>query len=274
MWSNGQSVVYTQCLFLEGLGLSVHTINQVHYSITTFATVCSDTWNVIVQSRLCLTGSLSPLRRGHPRGSKEALEGKNCAEGSLCCGHSRRNPKHTCKKCIHSFLRQMTLSLVINFTLIPFTWPPWWLKNLPARQETQVQSLSQEDPLEKGMATHSSILGWRIPRTEEPGGLQSTVPGGHKEWDTTEWLTLSSTPYHSHAHYQEIIFNAPCFIPESLSITKSQALLGRSSFLSATVVETASCLSQSIFPCALWALTLFSLKDCICCLPLAERDGW
>ena len=40
-------------------------------------------------------------------------------------------------------------------------------------QETQVQSLGQEDPLEKGMATHSSILGWRIPRTEEYGGLQS-----------------------------------------------------------------------------------------------------
>ena len=40
-------------------------------------------------------------------------------------------------------------------------------------QETQVQSLDQENPLEKGMATHSSILAWRIPWTEEPGGLQS-----------------------------------------------------------------------------------------------------
>ena len=40
-------------------------------------------------------------------------------------------------------------------------------------QEMQVQSLGQEDPLEKGMATHSSILAWEIPRTEEPGGLQS-----------------------------------------------------------------------------------------------------
>ena len=40
-------------------------------------------------------------------------------------------------------------------------------------QEIQVQSLGQEDPLEKGMATHSSILAWRIPWTEEPGGLQS-----------------------------------------------------------------------------------------------------
>ena len=44
------------------------------------------------------------------------------------------------------------------------------VKNLPAVQETQVRSLGQEDPLEKGMATHSSILTWRIPRTEEPGG--------------------------------------------------------------------------------------------------------
>ena len=47
------------------------------------------------------------------------------------------------------------------------------VKNLPAVQETQVQSLGQEDPLEKRMATHSNILTWRIPWTEEPGGLQS-----------------------------------------------------------------------------------------------------
>ena len=47
------------------------------------------------------------------------------------------------------------------------------VKNLPAMQETQVRSLGWEDPLEKGMATHSSIHAWRIPWTEEPGGLQS-----------------------------------------------------------------------------------------------------
>jgi len=47
------------------------------------------------------------------------------------------------------------------------------VKNLPAMQETQFRSLGQEDPLEKGMATHSSILAWRFPWTEEPGGLQS-----------------------------------------------------------------------------------------------------
>ena len=47
------------------------------------------------------------------------------------------------------------------------------LKHLPAMQETWVRSLGQKDPLEKEMATHSSILAWRIPRTEEPGGIQS-----------------------------------------------------------------------------------------------------
>ena len=45
------------------------------------------------------------------------------------------------------------------------------VKNLPAMQETQVQSLSQEDPLEKEMGTHFSILDWTVPWTEEPGGL-------------------------------------------------------------------------------------------------------
>ena len=57
------------------------------------------------------------------------------------------------------------------------------VKNMPAMYETWVWSLGQEDPLEKGMATHSSILTWRIPWTEEPGR-------GHKQLDTTEQLTL------------------------------------------------------------------------------------
>ena len=47
------------------------------------------------------------------------------------------------------------------------------VKNLPAMQETRVRSLGQEDPMEEEMATHSSILAWRIPWPEEPGGLQS-----------------------------------------------------------------------------------------------------
>ena len=56
------------------------------------------------------------------------------------------------------------------------------VKNLPAMQETQIQFLCWEDPLEKERATHSSILGWRIPRTEEPSRLQST---GSRESDMT-----------------------------------------------------------------------------------------
>ena len=47
------------------------------------------------------------------------------------------------------------------------------VKSLPAMQETHARSLDQEDPLEKGMATHSNIPAWRIPWAEEPGGLQS-----------------------------------------------------------------------------------------------------
>ena len=57
------------------------------------------------------------------------------------------------------------------------------VNSLPAVRETWVQSLDWEDPLEKEMATHSSTLVWKIPRTEEPGRLQSM---GRKESDTTE----------------------------------------------------------------------------------------
>ena len=61
------------------------------------------------------------------------------------------------------------------------------VKNLPAVQETGVHSLGQEDPLEKRMATHFSILARIIPWTEEPGGLQSM---GREESNMTEQLTL------------------------------------------------------------------------------------
>ena len=59
--------------------------------------------------------------------------------------------------------------------------------NSPAMQETPVPSLNQDDPLEKGMATHTSTFAWRMPWTEESGGLYS--PWGCKESDTTERLT-------------------------------------------------------------------------------------
>ena len=61
-------------------------------------------------------------------------------------------------------------------------------------KETQVWSLGGEDPLEKEMTTHSSILAWKIPWTEETGGLQSM---GSKELDTTDWLTLSLSFFHN-----------------------------------------------------------------------------
>ena len=62
------------------------------------------------------------------------------------------------------------------------------VKYPPAMRETWVRSLGWEDPLEQGMATHSSFLAWRVPRTEEPGRLQ---PVGHKESDTTERLSTA-----------------------------------------------------------------------------------
>ena len=70
------------------------------------------------------------------------------------------------------------------------------LKRLPAMWEAWVRSLGREDPLEKEMATHSSILAWRIPWMEEPGGLQSTWS---QESDTTEQL---------HFLYINLIFQA------------------------------------------------------------------
>ena len=75
---------------------------------------------------------------------------------------------------------------------------PGGSKNLSAMQETRVQSLGRKDPLEKGMATHSSILAWRIPWTEEPDGLRST---GLKRvgFGRTELLSLSTIMVERHA---------------------------------------------------------------------------
>ena len=72
------------------------------------------------------------------------------------------------------------------------------VKNLPALQATWVRSLGWEDPLKKGMATHSSSLAWRIPRTEEPGRLQSTGSQrvGH-DWATNTFTFIfTHTPYY------------------------------------------------------------------------------
>ena len=69
-----------------------------------------------------------------------------------------------------------------NGNLLQYSWASLvvqTIKNPPAMQEIWVPSLGQEDPLEEGMASHSSILAWRIPWTEEPGGLQSV---GSQSW--------------------------------------------------------------------------------------------
>ena len=71
------------------------------------------------------------------------------------------------------------------------------VKNLHSMQETWVQSLHQEDSLEKRLAPHSSILAWRIPWTEEPSGLQSM---GHKELDMTE-----KPNFHFHLQYSSVL---------------------------------------------------------------------
>ena len=75
------------------------------------------------------------------------------------------------------------------------------VKNLPAMLEAWVQFLGWEDPLEKEMATHSSILAWKIPRTEEPGGLQSI---GWQELDLTERCLSFLSFFGSNAFFDNI----------------------------------------------------------------------
>ena len=74
---------------------------------------------------------------------------------------------------MNSFDESKIKILSFLFTFFYGTLVAQMVKNLPAIQETQLCSLDQVDPLEKGMATHSSILAWRIPWTDESGGLQS-----------------------------------------------------------------------------------------------------
>ena len=76
----------------------------------------------------------------------------------------------------------------------------WWYRTCLPAQEMRVPSLDQEDPLEKEMATHSSILAWRIPWTEEPGGLQSM---GHKKSEMTDH-THTHTRTHTTLHHPSL----------------------------------------------------------------------
>ena len=83
-------------------------------------------------------------------------------------------------------------------------------------QETRVQSLGWEDPLEKEMATHSSILAWRIPWTEEPGGFS---PWGHKGGDMTEHTHITSPQLQGWSRARLIIQNPVLLILSSTCVT-------------------------------------------------------
>ena len=72
------------------------------------------------------------------------------------------------------------------------------MENLPAMRESWVQSLGQEDPLEESMATHSSLLVWRIPRTEKPEGYSAQ---GHTELEMTEQLHIYSSYFSDNFKY-------------------------------------------------------------------------
>ena len=98
---------------------------------------------------------------------RSAHESKHCHSFSKSCNITEPQ---------FCFLRYLFVSEMLKLSLITLNWASLvaqMVKNLPVMQETQIWSLGWEDPLEKEMATHSSILAWEIPWTEEPGGLQS-----------------------------------------------------------------------------------------------------
>ena len=104
------------------------------------------------------------------RGRTEILTARSIFQ--LWWRYTRKNSK---RELFSGYFTQEEASLVVQM-----------VKNLPVMRETRVQSLGREDPLEKEMATHYNILAWRVPWTEEPGGLYSPW-----ESDTTEQLILS-----------------------------------------------------------------------------------
>ena len=121
---------------------------------------------------LAVQGTLKSLLQHH---SSKASILRHSAFFMVRLSHPHMTTRNTMAFTIQTFVNR-AMSLLFNM-LFRFVMPGGLaqrLKCLPAMRETWVQSLGQEDPLEKEMATHSSILAWRIPWTEEPGGLQST----------------------------------------------------------------------------------------------------
>ena len=96
------------------------------------------------------------------------------------------------------------------------------VKNLPAMQEIQLQSLGQEDPLEKGMAIHSSILAWRISWTEQPGGLQSM---GLQSQTRLSNFHFTFLPIHFFSHWAQEQLFCPCFPSKLLGSSVNMKLV-------------------------------------------------
>ena len=115
------------------------------------------------------------------RETEAAVSPSRCGFSSKDRGTERQGGWGVFQSGLKRFLWQMFRQRALTYLIAASQVFPWASlvaqrvrkKNLPAMQEAQVRSLGQEDPLEQVMATHSSILAWRIPRTEEPGGPQS-----------------------------------------------------------------------------------------------------
>ena len=153
---------------------------------------------------LAVQGTLKSLLQHH---SSKASILRHSAFFMVRLSHPHMTTRNTMAFTIQTFVNR-AMSLLFNM-LFRFVMPGGLaqrLKCLPAMRETWVQSLGQEDPLEKEMATHSKILAWRIPWTEEPSGLQST--GSQKV--RHDWAT--SLHFTSRSHFGEFVpFQTHCF---------------------------------------------------------------
>ena len=144
---------------------------------------CPSAWKICLPFTSCwalflsITPTISSGCVGHSLFNLGNYLG-NLSFSWLADGEGRRQNSYHCNLALLSLL--LRVSLVAQM-----------VKHLPAMRETRVRSLGWEDPLEKEMATHSSILAWRIPWTKEPGGLQST--GSQRvrhDWATSLSLSL------------------------------------------------------------------------------------